>query len=76
MPRVTVDESVARQLQEAAAPVEIYSQTGQYLGRFDPLPTFEDVAEEFHLSPQQLEQALNQSGGRPLAEIWKDLGRT
>lgn len=75
MQKITVNDAVARQLEGTSAPVEFYSESGRYLGRYVPLAPSKDPLDDFHLTPQQLEEALNQTGGRPLADIWKDLGR-
>jgi hypothetical protein len=80
MGRITLTAELRAKLNGLTLPVELYDEAGQLLAvclppedyrRLSRIPPGADFTDE------EIEVAMNQTGrGRPLAEIWKDLGRT
>jgi len=82
MVRITVDSNLPSRLSDLREPAELYSPDGHRIGCFLPdAPAVLTVAQarESDLCPftdEELERFRTEPGeGRPLAEIWKDLGR-
>jgi hypothetical protein len=73
MNRVTVEDSLRNQLLGLAAPVEVVDETGRPLGHFVPRISM-SAPDDCPYSLDQLDAMRSESGGRPLAEIWKSLG--
>jgi hypothetical protein len=77
MTRVTVTELVSDALNQFTEPVELCDPSGRTLGRFVPVGSFQlKESDQCPYSADELDRARNATGGRPLAEIWKDLGRS
>jgi hypothetical protein len=80
MGRITLTAELRAKLNGLTLPVELYDEAGQLLAvcmppddyrRLTRIPPGADFTDE------EIEAAMKQTGrGRPLAEIWKDLGRT
>jgi hypothetical protein len=79
MSKVIVDELLGSKLAECATPVELCDQSGRLLGHFIPADQAETISRPADGCPHseaELQMLRKQTGGRPLAEIWKSLGRT
>jgi hypothetical protein len=77
MTTVTVDDALRARLNGLGAEVELRSESGQPLGYFVPAELyllFLYARARKQLSDDEIEQLRRQSGGRPLADILKDLG--
>ena len=70
MNRITVDDSFRVRIDGLVEPVEIYDETGQRLGHFVPSVASDNCP----YSAEELERMRNETGGRPLSEIWQTLG--
>jgi hypothetical protein len=74
MIRITVDALATKQLREIAEPCEIYDPAGNKLGSFQPAGgDAEYIGYECPLSDEELCRIERDPGGRPLAEILRDL---
>lgn len=75
--RVLVDEQLSGRLREIREPVEIRDEQGRTSGYFHPAVAVREGGERPPLrSPfgdEELARRQQVPGGRPLAEIWKDL---
>ena len=69
MNRIVVDESVKSQFLRAGEPCEVVDAAGNKLGSFTP----EYVGYECPYSDEELRQAAQEGGGRPLKDILADL---
>jgi hypothetical protein len=79
MSKVIVDELLGSKLAACAKPVELCDQSGRLLGHFIPADQAETISRPDDRCPHseaELQAMRNETGGRPLAEIWKSLGRT
>ncbi|HET6878717.1 MAG TPA: hypothetical protein VFI31_01025 [Pirellulales bacterium] len=81
MTRLTLDADLRSKLNGFDKPVEVCDESGQTLGHFLPSPLYDELfyaalsAECAH-SKEELRRRHHETGGRTLAEIWRDLGRT
>jgi hypothetical protein len=81
MSKLIADESLRKQINGAAEPFEICDTEGKVLGHFVP-PDFykwliyEAAKHPPDLTPEEIQRRLSEGPGRPLAQIWKDLGRS
>jgi hypothetical protein len=74
MNRLMVDRPLTAQLAGLAQPVEVVDDTGRSLGHF--LPTQAAISsDDCPYSAEDLARMRSAEGGRPLAEIWKLLGK-
>jgi hypothetical protein len=74
MNEIILDESVAKQLRTAVEPLTVVDGEGKRLGYFTPIidpSEYEGLIP--HFSEEELRQADQEEGGRPLAEILADL---
>jgi hypothetical protein len=75
MSEIVVSSAVGQQFAAVTLPVDVRDEQGKLLGHFVPEPDHETLA---RLQPQideaEIRRRLAAGGGRPLAEIWKDLG--
>jgi hypothetical protein len=80
MTRIFADETLRVKLNNLAEALEICDAQGNVLGVFVPTDNDKELYRTIQLpaelTPQEIERRMQQGGGRPLAEIWKDLGRT
>jgi hypothetical protein len=74
--KVLVDPQLGERLRDLHEPLELRDDSGQTFGYFHPAT----VRREEHVkslespfSDEELARRQNVPGGRPLAEIWKDL---
>lgn len=78
MVRIVVDKEMRERLGGLDDQLEIFDESGRVLGRFLPLRESK-LAHIEALCPytrEELDAMATETGGRSLAEIWKDLGRT
>lgn len=73
MPVVVVKGVLKETLAAADAPLEVCDSSGRVLGYYspasaDPLPVF-----EMSITPEEVARRLAAGGGRPLADILRDL---
>ena len=75
MTQIVADAQLSQRLRNAKAPVTVVDENGHMLGVFDPLyvaPPGIAAARSPH-TVEELKELRNQVGGRPLAEILRDL---
>jgi hypothetical protein len=79
MNRVILDQALRARLNDLTEVLELFDESGERLGYFLPRAVFRDMLFDWadaQISPEEWELLRQQKGGRPLAEIWKSLGRT
>jgi len=81
MSKLILDADLKARLNGLSEEVEVCDESGRTVGRFLPEAVFEDLlytalAAEGPHSKEELKRRRHESGGRPLAEIWRSLGRT
>ena len=72
MTTVTVDSATARQLRETDSHVHLCDAEGNVLGQFVRLPYPRHLIDPY-VSEEELDRAEAEGGGRPLADILRDL---
>ena len=76
---IVADDKLRKQLGTLTAPVEIKDEAGNTLGHVLSPLLFRQIAQfpagEPQLSPAAWNAMLDQKGGKPLSEIWKQLGQ-
>jgi len=77
MTKVLADTYLSQRLRETRETVQVVDETGQTLDFFDPLPVAAPgiAAARSPFSNEQIEELRKQHGGRPLADIIRDLER-
>jgi hypothetical protein len=74
MKRVFIDDAVAQPLAESADAVQVCTQSGKILGYFTPTCDSSIYNElESPCSEEELRDRIREGGGRPLADILRDL---
>ena len=81
MTRIVADDVLRARLQNMTDPLEICDAEGRLLGRFVPAEenerdVYRDMEWPEDLTPEEIHRRWQQGGGKPLAQIWKELGRT
>jgi len=79
MGKVILDDALKSKLNGLDEQLELCDEGGQTIGQFLPQALYRDLLVAWSkawISDEELERLRRQQGGRPLAEIWKDLGRT
>ncbi len=74
MTKVTIDHTMRDKLRNLSEPVELCDEEGRVLGYFTPVvdqSMYEGV--DSPISEEELQRRLNEDGGRPLADILRDL---
>ncbi len=79
MTKLLVDETLRGKLNGLNEGIEFCDPSGRTLGRFIPEDQYRQllyawVERQCPLSEEELERREEEPGGKPLAEIWKDLG--
>jgi hypothetical protein len=75
MSQIVVSSATSQQFASMTLPAEVRDETGKLLGHFVPELDRETLAGlEPQIDDAELERRFAAGGGRPLAEIWKDLG--
>lgn len=78
MIRVTLDEALRSKLNGLNDQVEVCDEAGRTLGHFLPADLYHEMMYAWlktQTPDEEIERLRQQTGGRPLAEIWKTLGR-
>ena len=78
MVRLVVDDAFRQQLEQLNTPVDLCDVSGRVLGQFIPQDDFDyqqAIADGCPYSEEELRKARNETGGRSLAEIWRELGQ-
>lgn len=73
MTRITVDDSLSFQLGQIGKTVEICNPAGSPIGHFVPIMP-QSVLDGCPYSQEELAEMFAETGGRPLAEFWKEIG--
>ena len=81
MSKLTLDADLRRRLDGLNEPLKVCDEAGQTVGHFLPAGLYEDLflsamAAESPHSKEELKRRHAEKGGRPLAEIWRKLGRS
>ena len=74
MTKVTIDHTMRDKLRNLSERVELCDEDGRVLGYFTPAADrslYEGV--DSPISEEELQRRLNEDGGRPLADILRDL---
>jgi hypothetical protein len=77
MDRITLDDNLRTKLNGLSSPVAVCDESGQVIGHFLSDDYYKKLMYAWLKSQhtdEELEKDLEQTGGRPLAEIWKSLG--
>lgn len=78
MTKVVLDAQLREKLNGLDKQLEVCDETGRTVGHFLPTEIYHEMLSrwaESAFSPEDLELAREQTGGRTLAEIWQRLGR-
>ena len=76
MNRVVLDPTTLAKLRDAWQTLELCDGNGQVVGRFVPIVDRSKCADlEPQISEEELDRRERAGGGRPLADILKDLGK-
>ena len=80
MSKVIVDETLRSRLNGLNEEIELCDESGRTLGHVLPVDAYKKLLYASFENPpftaEEVERRRNEKGGRPLAEIWKRLGRT
>ena len=79
MTQVIVNPELRAKLNGLSEEVEFLDESGQRLGRFLPSDKYRALLNAWAntlFTEEELKRAEQETGGRPLSEIWKTLGRT
>jgi hypothetical protein len=79
MTKLTLDPQLREKLNELQEQIEVCDENGQTVGHFVPKDFYMQLVYAWlntQVTDEELERAAQEPGGRPLAEIWKSLGRT
>jgi hypothetical protein len=79
MSQVTIDETLRAKLNGCNEDVALLDEAGKPLGHFVPESAYRKLLlawaeSQCPYTKEELEQFRNETGGRPLTEIWKRLG--
>ena len=69
MSKVVIDATTRAKLAAQNGRAELYDEAGELVGYYEPL-------RKWSFTEAELDAADAQTGGRPLKDIWKDLGRS
>jgi hypothetical protein len=78
MTKLIIDEALRAKLKGLNEHIELYAEDGQEIGHFVPGDMYRVLADAWVHSlftKEELRCAEGETGGRPLVEIWKSLGR-
>jgi hypothetical protein len=80
MTTVLADDLLRSRLNNLAERLQICDEQGNILGFFVPAETSKEMYEQMEwpewLTPAEMERLSKQTVGKPLAQIWKELGRS
>ena len=77
MNRIEIDDALGSQLSGLPGPTDVFDNQGRKLGQFVP---YVDPMESCPVSEEELQRRAakaraNPGQGKPLAQIWKELGQ-
>lgn len=80
MERLELDAALRSKLGGLSKHIEFCDESGRLLGHFLPATVYDDLfyaalARESPHSPEELRRRHQETGGRSLKDIWRDLGR-
>jgi hypothetical protein len=77
MPKVEISSSLGLGLERLTEPVDVYDEQGRKLGQFVPVvdPMADCPHSEEELQRRAAKARANPGLGKPLAQIWKELGQ-
>lgn len=81
MSKIVLDDTLRSKLNGLNECLEICDETGATVGQFLPEKIYQkmlyQIAEaQCPHTPEEQEELRKQTGGRPLAEFWREMGRT
>jgi len=79
MGKLILDDALRARLNGLNEQLEVCDESGQSVGFFLPRSLYQDMLVAWSrtwVPDAELEELSKQTGGRPLAEIWKTLGRS
>jgi hypothetical protein len=79
MGKVTLDAALRAKLNGLTQELELYDEDGRLVAYCLPPEVYRRltaVPPDADFTDDEIAHALRQTGGRPLADIWKDLGRS
>jgi hypothetical protein len=79
MTQVIVNQELRAKLNGLSEEAVFVDESGQRLGHFFPSDTYRELLNMWVdrlFTEEELRRAEQETGGRPLSEIWKTLGRT
>jgi len=79
MTKVMIDDLVRAKLNGLNGQIEFCDLSGQSLGHFLPTDLYKELLSAWakvHVTDEEVQRARQQTGGRPLVEIWGTLQRT
>jgi hypothetical protein len=80
MTKIVADDLLRTKLKNLTEGLEICDVHGNALGFFVPAEAPKEMYEQMqwpeHVTPAEIERLSQQKGGKPLTQIWKELGRT
>ena len=78
MSQVTIDDALLARLNGLTEQLEFRDETGRLLGHFVPAEKEELFApppqDRCPYTPEELDRMRKETGGRPLRELWSELG--
>ena len=79
MSKITLDNDLRAKLNGLSKPLEICDETGQIVGHYLPSALYKKfvyaaLAAECPYNAEDLARMHRETGGRPLAGLWKELG--
>ncbi len=78
MNKLILDKELRAKLNGLSSEIEFCDESGKTLGHFLPDDVYKKLLYAWlksQHSDEELDKARRETGGRPLKEIWKDLGR-
>ena len=78
MSKVILDPQLRDKLNGLNEQLELCDESGHTLGRYLPEETYQRLLYAWvnaQVTDEELQRAADEPGGRPLAEIWRSLGR-
>jgi len=79
MGKVILDDVLRAKLNGLSEQMEVCDESGRTLGHFLPADLYQQIIYSCDYCPyteEEIQQSLQDPGGRPLAEFWKSLGQS
>jgi hypothetical protein len=77
MVELKLDAAIVAQLRALNGPAAVVDESGKVIGHFTPAikpPVYPHPEDGCPYSPEELQRMRNSGKGRPLKEIWRELG--